>query len=189
MNESLARRVRGYEVMAPHRIGQLIVGPKRPSPPRWLRHVKPYAPSLPELMNETVSAVLLVPVDNRTFALTFGYGRFLLRADSWEDGFGLKVTLNAVPPGNIKSIDRTSFDAFAHQTRTQGIRSGDLDEFGLDVPARYTVVYAIVGRSPEGRKLTELLPFFSRVNLYRTARRLRRIGYKAGVQWVVNPRV
>jgi uncharacterized protein (TIGR04141 family) len=90
--------------MAPHRIGQLIVGPKRPSPPRWLRHVKPYAPNLPELMNETVSAVLLVPVDNRTFALTFGYGRFLLRADSWEDGFGLKVTLNAVPPGNIKSM-------------------------------------------------------------------------------------
>jgi len=54
-------------------------------------------------------------------------------------------------------------------------------------PARYTVVYAIVGRSPEGRKLAELLPFFSRVNLYRTAQRLRRIGYKIGVQWVVNP--
>jgi uncharacterized protein (TIGR04141 family) len=84
-------------------------------------------------MNETVSAVLFVPAANRTFALTFGYGRSLLQADSWEDGFGLKVTLNAVRPGNIKSIDRTSFDAFAHQTRTQGVRAGDLEEFGLDV--------------------------------------------------------
>jgi len=45
-------------------------------------------------------------------------------------------------------------------------------------PAKYTVAYAIVGRSSEGRKLAELLPFFSRVNLYRTTQRLGRIGYK-----------
>jgi len=55
-------------------------------------------------------------------------------------------------------------------------------------PTRYTIVYAIVGRSPEGQKLAELLPFFSRVNLYRTAQRLKRIGYKVVVQWVVNLR-
>jgi uncharacterized protein (TIGR04141 family) len=55
-------------------------------------------------------------------------------------------------------------------------------------PARYTVIYAIVGCPPEGRKLAELLPFFSRVNLYRTTQRLMRIGFKVGVQWVVNSR-
>ena len=144
VKDSLARRVGIYEVMGDQRIGQLVVGPKRLSPPRWLRHVKPYAASLPELMNEAVSAVLLIPVANRTFALTFGYGRSLLQADSWEDGFGLKVTLNAVPPGNIKSIDRTSFDAFAHQTRTQGIRSGNLEEFGLDV--EQDILRAVTGK-------------------------------------------
>lgn len=53
-------------------------------------------------------------------------------------------------------------------------------------PARYMIVYAIVGRSPEGRELAELLPFFSRVNLYRTVQRLKRLGYKVGVQWVVS---
>lgn len=154
VKESLARRVRGYEVVANQRIGQLVVGPKRPNQPRWLRHVKPYAPSLPELLNETVSAVLLVPAANRTFALTLGYGRFLLESDSWEDGFGLKVTLNAVPPGSIKSIDRTSFDAFAHQTRTQGIRSGDLEQFGLDV--EQDILRAVTGK-PEDESLGDRL--------------------------------
>ena len=45
-------------------------------------------------------------------------------------------------------------------------------------------MYTIVGRSPGRQKLAELLPFFSRVNLYRTAQRLKRIGYKVDVQWV-----
>jgi len=154
IKEDFASRLRRYEVMAPERIGQLVVGPKRPSPPRWLRHVKPYAPSMPELMNDTVSAVLLVPAANRTFALTFGYGRSLLQPDSWEAGFGLKVVLNAVPPGSIKSIDRTSFDAFAHQTRTQGIRSGDLEEFGLDM--EQDILRAVTGK-PEDEALGDKL--------------------------------
>jgi len=101
-----------------------------------------------------VSAVLLVPSARRTFALTFGYGRSLLQADSWEGGFGLKVTLNAVPPGSIKSIDRTSFDAFAHQTRTQGIRSGELEEFGLDT--EQDILRAVTGK-PEDEALGDKL--------------------------------
>ncbi|HEX7839819.1 MAG TPA: hypothetical protein VF469_20225 [Kofleriaceae bacterium] len=50
VDESLARQVKRYEVVAHQRIGQLVVGQKRLNPPRWLRHVKPYAPNLPELM-------------------------------------------------------------------------------------------------------------------------------------------
>lgn len=168
VKESLARRVQGYDVVANQRIGKLVVGPKRPNPPRWLRHFKPYAPSLPELLNETVSAVLLVPAANRTFALTLGYGRFLLESDSWEDGFGLKVTLNTVPPGSIKSIDRTSFDAFAHQTRTQGIRSGDLEQFGLDV--EQDILRAVTGKPADeslGDRLSgkDALVFNARVDV------------------------
>jgi len=168
VKESLARQVRGYEVVANQHIGKLVVGPNRPNPPRWLRHVKPYSPSLPELLNETVSAVLLVPAATRTFALTLGYGRSLLRSDSWEDGFGLKVTLNAVLPGSIKSIDRTSFDAFAHQTRTQGIRSGDLEQFGLDV--EQDILRAVTGKPEDeslGDKLSgkDALVFHARVDV------------------------
>jgi len=168
VKESLVRRVSGYDVMTHERIGQLVVGPKRSSPPRWFRHVKPYAPSLPALMNDSVSAVLLVPAANRTFALTFGYGRSLLQADSWESDFGLKVTLNAVPPGNIKAIDRTSFDAFAHQTRTQGIRSGALEEFGLDM--EQDILRAVTGKPKDeslGDKLAgnDALVFNARVDV------------------------
>src|SRR5690349_2263950 len=93
-------------------IGTLIVGPKKRKPPKWVSRVKPHVQGLPDLTNETVSAVLLIPVSGRLFAMTFGYGRSLLEQDCWEDGFGLKVTLNAVPPGNFRAIDRSSFDAF-----------------------------------------------------------------------------
>src|ERR1044071_402072 len=168
VRDSLARQVKTYDVIGRKRLGQLVVGPKRLNPPRWFRHVKPYAPSLPGLMNETVSAVLLVPAANRTFALTFGYGRSMLQVDCWEDGFGLKVTLNSVPPGNIKSIDRTSFDAFAHQTRTQGIRAGDLEEFGLDM--EQDILRAVTGKPDDealGNKLAgkDALVFNARVDI------------------------
>src|ERR1044071_3894607 len=168
VKESLARQVKSYEVIADQRIGRLVVGPKRRSPPRWLRRVKPYVRNLPELENETVSAVLLVHAANRTFALVFGYGRSLLRDDSCENGFGLKVTLNAVPPGNIKSIDRTSFDAFAHQTRTQGVRSGDLEQFGLNM--EQDILRAVTGKPDDealGNKLAgkDALVFNARVDI------------------------
>jgi len=154
VKESLARQVRRYEVMTHERIGQLVVGPRRSNPPRWFRHIQPYTPGLPAIINDSVSAILLVPVSNRTFALTFGYGRSLLQADCCESDFGLKVTLNAVPPGNIRAIDRTSFDAFAHQTRTQGIRSGALEEFGLDV--EQDILRAMTGK-PEAESLGDKL--------------------------------
>lgn len=126
------------------RIGSMHVPPKKEFPPGWLKRVKQFIPDLPNLRNSTVSgSVLLVPVDGRTFALTLGYGRALLVPDSFEDGFGLKVTLNAVPPGNIRAIDRSSFDAFAHQTRTQGLRPGELEQFGLDMDQ--DILRAVVG--------------------------------------------
>ena len=168
VKESLARQVQRYDVVATQRVGQLVVGWAPPAPPRWVRQVKPYTPSLPVLLNETMSAVLLVSAANRIFALTLGHGRTLLQADSWEDGFGLKVTLNTVPPGSIKSIDRSSFDAFAHQTRTQGIRSGDLEEFGLDV--EQDILRAVTGKPADeslGDRLSgkDALVFNARVDV------------------------
>src|SRR3954469_6006203 len=142
---SILPLVKTYTALADgRRIGSMHVPPKKEFPPGWLKRVKPFVPDLPNLRNTTVSgSLLLVPVGDRTFALTLGYGRGLLVPDSFEDGFGLKVTLNAVPPGNIRAIDRSSFDAFAHQTRTQGLRPGELEQFGLDM--EQTILRAVVG--------------------------------------------
>jgi uncharacterized protein (TIGR04141 family) len=139
-------RTKKYEVVVGgQRIGSMHVPPRKDVPPGWLKKVKPFVPGLPNIVNSTAStAAILVPVGTRTFALTLGYGRTLLEHDSFEDDFGLKVTLNAVPPGNIRVIDRSSFDAFAHQTRTQGLRSGGLEQFGLDM--EQDILRAVVGK-------------------------------------------
>lgn len=139
-------QIQKFDVVASdHRIGAMYLPPKGEFPPGWLKRVRPFVPDLPNLRNTTFpGAVLLIPVGDRTFALTLGYGRALLAQDSFEDGFGLKVTLNAVPPGNIRAIDRSSFDAFAHQTRTQGLRPGELEQFGLDM--EQDILRAVVGK-------------------------------------------
>lgn len=142
---SVLPQIKTYAIVVDgHRIGSMHVPPKKEFPPGWLKRVKQFVPDLPNLRNTTVSgSLLLVPIEGRTFALTLGYGRALLVPDSFEDGFGLKVTLNAVPPGNIRAIDRSSFDAFAHQTRTQGLRPGELQQFGLDM--EQDILRAVVG--------------------------------------------
>lgn len=115
------------------KIGDLYVAPVASNPPRWRRYVLPYVAGLPNLTNRVVSAVMLVAAGGRTFALTFGYGGRLLVPEALEDGFGLRVTLNLVPEGSIRTISKKSLDAFAHHTLTQAMRSGRLRQFGVDL--------------------------------------------------------
>lgn len=76
---------------------------------------------------------MFVPAGGRTFALAFGYGRSLMVLETLEDGFGLRVTLNTVPEGGIRTISKKSLDSFAHHTLTQAMRTGRLREFGVDL--------------------------------------------------------
>lgn len=148
---SKARLVSRYDVVDKGtRIGYLYIPSMQRSEPGWLKKVKGFVPGLPKIENRTAaSALVLLPAGGRTFALTLGYGRALLEQDSFEDDFGLKATLNAVPPGNIRVVDRSSFDTFAHQTRTQGLRSGDLEQLGLDMEK--DILRAVVGHPKDAR--------------------------------------
>ena len=75
--------------------------------------------------------VVLIDVDERTFALTFGHGKTLLIPDCWEDRFGLKVVLNTIE--KVKSLSKKSFDAIQGQTQTQANDFTDVEQFGFDV--------------------------------------------------------
>src|SRR2546425_782967 len=86
-----------------------------------------------DLHNASSAAVLIVTVSEKTFVLTFGYGRSLLRPGVWEEDFGLRVTLNAVDPLRIRSVDRFKFDAISQHSQIQASRDANIVEFGLDV--------------------------------------------------------
>jgi uncharacterized protein (TIGR04141 family) len=114
--------------------GRLFVQPTHDRQPSWLTLFQGAVEfDLATVRNASTAAVWLVEVDGKQLALTFGYGRNLLRAGSYEEDFGLRVTLNSVDPNKIKAIDRMTLDAVAQQSRIQASRDASMSEFGLDV--------------------------------------------------------
>ena len=89
-----------------------------------------------DIHNASSAAVLLIESAGRNFALTFGYGKSLLRPGSWEEDFGLRVTLNAVDPLKIRSVDRVKFDAITQHSQIQASRDANILEFGFLIAAR-----------------------------------------------------
>lgn len=114
--------------------GALYVRVPSRKPPRWLEFVRSgLAGTLETLENVSTAAVLFIVAGSHTFALTFGHGRNLLKPDSYEMDFGLKVALNIVDPDRLRSVDVRTFEELTLHTRRQTSRGATLDAFGLDV--------------------------------------------------------
>lgn len=81
--------------------------------------------------SDSPGVLLLLSVDDRTFAISFGQGRHLLQPDCYEEQFGLRVVLNSVDM--VRSIDKKTFDAISGQTRTQAGWDAEVSQFGFDI--------------------------------------------------------
>lgn len=113
--------------------GKFLLRKSRQRIPDWVDFISPALEEvLDDVITQTSGALLLTKVNNRYFAFTFGYGRSLLRPDCFERNFGLKVVLNAVDPGQIRSIDMQTIEEMTLHTRRQASRSSDFGVFGLD---------------------------------------------------------
>ena len=112
---------------------EVYARPVQAKRPTWVSFFSPHVE--PDFFGRSTSpsAVLFVPIEDRWVALTFGYGRNLLVPESWEENFGLLVAINAIEEGQIRSIDKKAFDAYAIQTREQAVRDAATADFGLDV--------------------------------------------------------
>ncbi|MGC4033100.1 MAG: TIGR04141 family sporadically distributed protein [Tepidisphaeraceae bacterium] len=114
--------------------GRLYVKPQEKSVPSWVAFIKPHINGdLSKLKNASTAAVLLVKVDGRTIAFTFGHGRNLLNPEAWERDFGLKVALDTVAVKSLRSVDCRTFEELTLQTRRQLSRASGFDRFGLNV--------------------------------------------------------
>lgn len=126
-------------------IGDLYVKPTADNTPGWLSMFEDaLAPRIENAHNASTAAVLLVASAGRLFAISFGYGRSLLRPGVWDEDFGLKVTLNTVNPSKIKSVDRLKFDAISQHSQIQASRDANILEFGLDV--EQDILRAVTGK-------------------------------------------
>jgi uncharacterized protein (TIGR04141 family) len=111
---------------------------KRPSSnePNWLSFLADGLAdpgALARLRTSSVSAVLLLRVEQRVFAITFGYGRTMLEPEVLESRFGLIVVLNAVDPEKLRSVDARTLEEVSLQTRRQLSRGASILSFELDL--------------------------------------------------------
>lgn len=83
------------------------------------------------LFTASAAAVLIVCTRERTYALAFGRGRYLLKPDAYERDFGLRVVLNSVNPDYIKSIDTDSIDDFVFHATKQSSKAAKIDSYEL----------------------------------------------------------
>lgn len=114
--------------------GTLFVGRQSRSTPDWVPLLNPYLQApVKGAYSASISSVLLVPYEQRMFAVCFGHGKSLLAPSSWVRDFGLKVTLNRVDPKKLRSIDTKTYEDLVVSMRKQTSRSSKVESFQLDV--------------------------------------------------------
>ncbi len=131
-------------------IGDLYVKKAYPKTPGWCRFFGKYIDVKDLGKASSTAGVLVVNVHGRWFAVTFGQGRYLLKTECWEERFGLVVSLNSIGQNQIKSIDKSTFDALSTHSKVQSSQEATPQEFGLDI--EQDLVRAVTG-SPTDRKL------------------------------------
>jgi hypothetical protein len=94
----------------------LVIPGRAPSLPRWAQFLQPVVPNIGAYVsrNSANSAVMLVPIDKRLFAVVFGHGRHILDAEALMRGFGACCTERAGPghdaPRKLQEVEaRTLF--------------------------------------------------------------------------------
>ncbi|ENW08186.1 TIGR04141 family sporadically distributed protein [Acinetobacter beijerinckii] len=86
-----------------------------------------------QISNKSSSAVLIIRVDGRVLAFTFGYGRFLLNLGYFEQDFGLKTALNTLNHKSLRSVDLHTLEDQPIQKKSQAPRGSEASVFGIDI--------------------------------------------------------
>jgi uncharacterized protein (TIGR04141 family) len=130
--------------------GWLYLAPATEHEPRWLDFLREGTPTpLPRLTSSIPSGVLFIEASSRFFVVTLGQGRHLLKPDSFELDFGLKVTLNTADPAKLRSLDLRSFEELTVHTRRQVSQGSSLDAFSVDVTRDLLRAFTGEPRDPE----------------------------------------
>jgi uncharacterized protein (TIGR04141 family) len=114
--------------------GEIITKGSPPNPPRWQEFVQSgTAQPLGVLLNQSASCLIVLSVQNRVFAVSFGFGRHWIDDTRIVRRFGMIVTLNVVHPDRIRSVDREEFETIQRKTRSQTSVHSSMENFGLNV--------------------------------------------------------
>lgn len=76
--------------------------------------------------------LLLIQVNSRIFAITSGFGRYLLHPFCIENRFGFKTVLNSVDPQTIQQLSKTTLAQNPKTSIEQVAKGVNLGQFGID---------------------------------------------------------
>ena len=128
-------RVTQLEVLEQHDFdGVLYIKNSQEKRPSWAQLVDAIVGrEVDQLSNKSSSAVLLIRVDGKVLAFTFGYGRFLLNTGRFEQDFGLKTALNTLDHQSLRSVVLHTLEDQPIQKKSQAARGSEASVFGVDI--------------------------------------------------------
>lgn len=125
--------------------GVVVIADSTVKVPGWVYLLNQYTENDINIKNNISNkAVMLIRVKNRIMALTFGYGRSLLREESIERNFGLKSALNMLDSKKIRSIKTSTVEDMIIHTQKQSSYATEQEEFSLNEMS--DIVTSITGK-------------------------------------------
>jgi len=101
--------------------------------PKWLEWLSSgFDLSTYQLMNQSNSFIIILEEEDRKFVVTFGYGFSAIDRAVVESDFGFKVTLNAIKPDSIDTIDARTIDRVTRQKKIYLNVGRSVQEFGIE---------------------------------------------------------
>lgn len=88
---------------------------------------------------------------NRTFAITFGAGRYILQDNVTEERFGLRIALNAIQYDSLRSIDFNKMDGIPSIVRNQVSRLTGIEDFYINT--QVNLLKSITGKLPNDKQI------------------------------------
>ena len=113
--------------------GLIVVGATKESVPQW-KHLlaEGVSSALPDIKNSSSRAIVFFRINNRIFAIPFGYGKHLLKEEFIEREFGLRTALNIVNADKLISVDKANIGDLSLLTKMQTSQKGAPDLFNID---------------------------------------------------------
>jgi uncharacterized protein (TIGR04141 family) len=124
--------IRTHDVSAGDVRGTLFVQQQIERVPPWLALFGPYIQPRADDRTFSSSAVSVLHVGSRRFALTFGNGWTMLDPRRYERRFGMRVALNALDPELLRGAQARTLGESVMHTQRQLSRLAGIDAFALD---------------------------------------------------------
>jgi uncharacterized protein (TIGR04141 family) len=138
-------------------MGWLAYGQISTSQAKWASDLAELAEvDTADLGNQTAAALLLLPIDDVIYAVSYGMGHLLITYETIDPGFGLRYAARKLNPGELRSVTRHTLDRRAQVDRRSLPSGGDVRAFDLadlgNVPSK--VIGRAIGLGDNGKLVT-----------------------------------